>query len=286
MGTPLSLLRTTSSSLQKDRGLSTKSWIGIWRFFVVYQWKKRLVGVPMACGQRVPKRVRAAHKKECETCASAKAENIRQRMLRHNTRPEQKAAASVAAAKTSARRDIQLARVAKIHAWQKAHPEQVEAIWESARRAAKRSKMETWLRSTGVLTWGDARIRCEAKQKQVDFVSPDHKIWVEVDGYFHFFEPSKDRPRLSKVQERDAMLKDECLRRGDVTLIRLSGQCFRSSDGRMHPQWLQWLTAMLHSPQPGVWCAGGLYESAPWASSGCVILKLPTPSTTSSCPME
>jgi len=263
-----------------------KSLIGIWRCLVAYQWKNRVVGIPMACGQRVPKRQRAMHKRDCATCAAVKAENIRQRMIAHNTRPEQKAAASEAAQRTSSRRDIQLQRVARMHAWQREHPEQIEAIWESARRAGKKSKAEAWLRSEAILSWPDAQIRCGLKKKQVDFVSPDHKIWVEVDGFFHFHEASKTRKQLTKIQERDAMLRDEALRRGDVTLIRLSGQCFRSSDGRMHREWLEWLTATLRSPVPGVWCAGALYESVQWASAGCTILKSPTQNTTLCCPTE
>jgi hypothetical protein len=163
-------------------------------------------------------------------------------------------------------------------------------IVQKMQKATKGSKAEAWIRSSGVLIWEEARIFCAAtnKQKQVDFVSPDRKIWVEVDGFWHFFPGNPENHlhvcALQKRQSRDAMLNEEALRRGNVMLIRLSGQCFRSSDGKMVEDWLDWLTAMLRSPQPGVWCCGGLYESVPWASSKCVILRSPIPSTTSFCP--
>jgi hypothetical protein len=153
------------------------------------------------------------------------------------------------------------------------------------------SKAEHWLRKSGVLTWDGMQVQCLTEsgreRKQVDFVSPDHKIWVEVDGFFHFFElaPRKLRkPSLVYVQARDAMLNEEARHRGDVMLIRLSGNCFKTANGKMRDGWLTWFIAMLHSPVPGVWCAGALYESVPWARSGCVILKSLTPSTTFSSP--
>jgi hypothetical protein len=156
-------------------------------------------------------------------------------------------------------------------------------------KRGNRSLMEEWLRSSGTLTWPDAQIRCLMdERKQVDLVSPDHKIWVEVDGVHHFF-PITATPewqaRLAKTQLRDAMLKDEALRRGNVTLIRLSMECFKTCKSKeMKAHWLDLLNQILQSPSPGVWCFGALYESVPWASAGCMILKSPTLSITSCSP--
>ena len=119
-------------------------------------------------------------------------------------------------------------------------------------------------------------------------VSPDGRVWIEVDGYWHFFghknvkdqRPSRQIDRLAVVQAKDAMLNQEARDRG-VCLLRIATSCFYSKSGRMKETWLAWLTAMLRSPMPGVFCAGELYESAPWASSGCTIWKSPTHATTS-----
>lgn len=165
-------------------------------------------------------------------------------------------------------------------------PEGFAVKMKKAWSAQKGSKAEAWLRSSGALIWEEAQISCGMERKQVDFVSPDHRIWVEVDGTFHFKEISESRLQLAKVQARDAMLNEEAIRRGDVTLIRLAMTCFDGASGQMKSDWLTWLTKTLHSPQPGVWCAGELYESVPWANEKCSILKSPTPNTTSCCPTE
>ncbi|MBA3353501.1 MAG: hypothetical protein H0U23_13980 [Blastocatellia bacterium] len=199
--------------------------------------------------------------------------------------------------------------------WQLAHPEEVKEhnqklverakLWREAnpeiwatnlalfvqtprhrKDGGIHSKAERWLKKN-LLTWPSAQISCENTRKQVDFVSPDHKVMIEVDGGYHFFPIAKGRKktaeeRLAYAQERDKILNDEVTRRGDVCLIRLSARCFRTSDGRMKKDWLDWLTQMLLSSQPGVWCCGELYESVPWASEGCTILRSPIQSTTSS----
>jgi hypothetical protein len=173
--------------------------------------------------------------------------------------------------------------------WRENNPEKFHRNMEKARKAVKLSKMESWLRNSGTLTWEPTQIRCGSERKQVDFVSPDHKIWVEVDGSFHFveFTPKKStKASLAVVQARDAMLNQECLKRQDVTLIRLDMNCFCGRDRRLKPKWLQWLSAMLLSPQPGIWCCGELYESVPWAQGTCTILKSPTPNTTFCSPTE
>lgn len=181
-------------------------------------------------------------------------------------------------------RDIQ-ARVEGSRRWRSRHPEVFKANLERARSHRKTSKMETWLRTSGTLPWPSAQIRCGDQRKQVDFVSPDHKIWVEVDGSFHFvdFAPKKSaKASLANVQARDAMLNREARARGNVTLIRMDASCFCGRERRLTSAWAEWLIAMLRSPVPGIWCCGKSYKSVPWDHEGCTILKLLTPSTTSS----
>lgn len=250
------------------------------------------IGIEMVCGVSVPRRSVGKHKIVCGVCGIQKRTNIQERMNKHNTRPEQKAAASKAARKTSARRDIQLQRAAKLKVWQDSHPEELKKNIEAAQKeAGKRSRNEVGLRK--MLGWEDAQIVCGTERKQIDFISPDGKIWIEVDGYWHFFShknvkdqrPSRKIDRLPIVQARDAMLNVEARKRG-VTLIRLAGACFWTSSGRLKDECQEWLTAMLQSPIPGVYCVGALYDTVPWASEGCTILKLTTQNTTSSCLME
>lgn len=112
------------------------------------------------------------------------------------------------------------------------------------------------------------------------------KIWIEVDGFYHFFEHPKSMKsgnfQLPVVKERDAMLKEECLRRKNITLIRVDMSCFHSSTARMETKWWDLFQSMLQSPKPGVWCLGEFYEQCQWASSGVTILKSPAQPTTSS----
>lgn len=191
---------------------------------------------------------------------------------------------SATARRTSARPDIQASRAAALRRWREANPdlfaEAVAALERSSRSTS--SKMERWLRRE--LGWPAGRVPCLGTAKLVDFVSGD--VWVEVDGFYHFFQaPSRRRPRhLADVQARDRALNAEASRRGSVTLLRLSMECFASSTGAMKPAWLETMRAMLRSPTPGVWCLGALYESCPWASAGCTILRSPATPTTSSCP--
>ena len=129
--------------------------------------------------------------------------------------------------------------------WREGHPEEfaqnTRKMYETPRKSRKDgspfSKAEDWFRKSKALVWEEAQIRCGEERKQVDFVSPDHKTWVEVDGFFHFFEFRKGKS-LGRIQFRDAMLRDEATKRGDVMLIRLEGSCFHGPTGKMYDEWL------------------------------------------------
>jgi hypothetical protein len=222
-----------------------------------------------------------SHQRECTQCESIKRANIKSKNLKTNQSDGHRVASSKTARLTSARPEIQAARAENLRKWREANPEAFAKCVEAAMRSPKRSKMETWLRLQ--LGWDMARIRCKKTkiQKQVDLVKG--KVWIEVDGFYHFLEnPHVGRKQtLQDVQQRDLLLKNEAIRRGDITLLRLGMECFASSTGAMKLEWYQLLQDMLASPIPGVWCFGKLYESCPWASEGCTILKSPHPPTTS-----
>jgi hypothetical protein len=141
--------------------------------------------------------------------------------------------------------------------------------------------MEKWLQMQ--LGWEMSRIRCGKDRKQVDLVKGN--IWIEADGFYHFNENphGKKRP-LVIVQQRDAMLNKEAIRRKNVMLLRLGMDCFASSTGAMKIEWWEIVQHMLQFPIPGVWCLGKLYELCPWVNDKCMILKLPQLPIIFSCP--
>lgn len=240
------------------------------------------------------KRAMKWHQSVCAACDSIKRQNIKERQAKVNNDSIHKAAASKAARLTAQRPEIISQRSANLAKWRKENPEKFSECVKAAQAAAKgRSKAELWVGSYLGDMWRDSQIFCRAanSNKQVDFVCG--KIWIEIDGFWHFNEtkrvkdlrPSRLKQTLEARQYRDAILKDEALRRGDIMLLRFSVECFYRN-GEMKPEWLQCLIAMLQSPKPGIWCHGKLYESPPWAKEGCTILKYPTPSTISCCPVE
>lgn len=250
----------------------------------------RIDGVSVRCGLRVKKRKRSEHQQACPECLAIKAVNIKKRMERHNRSDEQRKRASETAKRTSARPEIQAARAALLRKWREENPEAFSKCTAAAQASPKRSKPEAWLRENLLLGWPQGQIRCGEERKQVDFIS--ESVWVEVDGFFHFFEvkrirdtrPSRLKRTLAVVQGRDAMLNQEARSRG-ICLIRVGVDCF-ARDGALRDEWKRTFTAMLHSMPPGVWCLGRLYEPVLWAQDGCTILKFPTLNTTTFSPTE
>lgn len=235
-------------------------------------------------------RERENHQKTCESCIAIKKENIKAKNLKTNQSESHRKASSITARITSARPEIQQQRAERLKKWRKENPEKFAKCTEAAQRSSKKSRMEAWLRMQ--INWKGKKIRCKKrpnkKWKQVDFVKG--KIWIEVDGFYHFFEHPKNveskKFRLPTVQQRDEMLLEECIRRKDVMLIRLDMTCFHSSTGRMKTQWWTLLQSMLISVTLGIYCLGELYESCPWAKNKCTIWKSPVQPTTLYCPTE
>lgn len=214
------------------------------------------------------------HQSDCDNCLLIKKENIKLRQLKHNQSQEQRLASSQSAINTSKRPDILLKRTENLKKWREENPEALDAIFRSGQLSSKKSKLEMWVKNNLLKDgWSPQRIECNQDRKYVDFVNG--KIWIEIDGPFHFYEMFHSRP-LKNVQTRDELLKNECLRRQDVTLIHIDFKCFHRT-GRMKDEWQQIFMQMLRLNQPGVWCLGELYELTPWAKDGCMILKSPIP---------
>ena len=229
----------------------------------------------------------AEHHRTCPKCTEIKKHNIKVRMEKlnlENQAPERKAIFSETAKKTSARKEVQEARAAQLKRWRDNNPEKFAESIYKAQKAPKKSRMEMWLRNT--LAWEPSYVCCGQDRKYVDLAH--EKTWIEVDGCFHFWQIKRKRSRrshnLQSVQNRDAMLKDEALRRGDIMLVRLSLSLFRRKTGEMLSEWFTTLQTMLQSPIPGVWCLGEYYELCPWANDNVTILKSPSQLTTSFFP--
>lgn len=220
------------------------------------------------------------HHQACEECTVLKKKNIVARQIKHNQRPEQRAIASKTAKITSARPEIKYARYLNLEKWAKANPEQHRNnLLKGLVSIKNKSKMENWLRESGTLTWSDGKISCaNSRLKIVDFVKD--KIWIEIDGFYHFFDPKhtfleKGITSLERCYQADERLKNEALKRGDVMLLRFSMECFVAYSGRMKDECITWMNQMIQNPKPGIWCVGKLYESTPWTKDKCTILKLP-----------
>lgn len=247
-------------------------------------WKKSLEMYLSRCGAEFRTTLeRDDHLRTCDICTEIKKQNIQARMEKlnlDNLSPERKKIFSDTARKTSTRPDLLIKRAENLKKWREENPEKFAKSIEAAWKGQKLSLMETWLKNQ--IGWDSERIRCGKDQKQVDFVKDN--IWIEVDGYFHFFEHksnSENQYRLPTVQARDKMLNEECTKRGNVMLLRLSMECFHSSTGAMRLEIWDWVQTMLRSPIPGIWCLGKLYESCPWVDATCSILKLPIQPTIS-----
>ena len=181
-------------------------------------WKKTPKTYSTRCGVEFHlQRERDEHLRFCPICTDIKKQNIQLRMEilnKENLSPERKKIFSETAKKTAQRPEIIAQRANNLKKWREANPEKFAKITEAAWKSPKKSRMENWLREQ--LKWNSERIRCGEERKQVDFVKD--KIWIEVDGFYHFFEHSSNSEnqfRLLKVQKRDKMLNEECVKRGD-----------------------------------------------------------------------
>ena len=111
-----------------------------------------------------------------------------EKLNKDNLHPDRKKKFSESARKTSARPEIQAARAANLKQWREENPEKFAKCTEAAWKSPKLSRMENWLRNQ--LDWKSERVRCGVDRKSVDFVNG--MIWIEVDGFYHFFEHSKN----------------------------------------------------------------------------------------------
>jgi very-short-patch-repair endonuclease len=176
--------------------------------------------------------------------------------------------ASDTAKKTSARRDIQLQRVAKIHAWQKANPEvfydkcisKALCTWHSE---PEKLLFEILSQKTDYNFRLNQTVKSDtfpnkSKRRQVDMGDRERRVYVEYDGQLHFRETKLKQ--LENVRVKDTAL-DEHIEKHGWVLIRVGYDQFsyRKSDYGFKPECLAKIDEILNDPKPGVHRIGSVY---------------------------
>jgi hypothetical protein len=182
--------------------------------------------------------------------------------------------ASDTAKKTSARRDIQLQRVARIHAWQKANPEEhykkcilnMLDSWHSKpenelfnmlkERSKYNFKQNQFLKSNTFIT--------NTKRKQIDIADHGNRMYIEFDGVFHFKQTTlRQLGSLETTQLKDKLLDDFIIDNG-FTLIRVSFDQFsyKKSDYGFSKKCIDRIFEILEQQISGVYYIGEAYATS------------------------
>jgi hypothetical protein len=175
--------------------------------------------------------------------------------------------ASDTAKKTSARRDIQLQRVARIHAWQKANPDKfakiINKLTSSWSSKPEKSLYQEMIKRTQFKFKRHRKIRSEKflsfyKQKDVDIGDSDKHVYIEYDGPFHFKQTKLNQ--LENIQEKDRLLDEHIIQKNWI-LIRVGYDQFsyRKSDYGFKQECLAKIDKILMELNPGVYKIGDVY---------------------------
>ena len=177
--------------------------------------------------------------------------------------------ASETAKKTSARREIQLERVGRIHAWQKANPQEFYDKCINKMLNVYNSKPESLLYDIikdypNYNLKRHRKIRSDKfkpyKQRDIDIGDADRHLFIEYDGPLHFKQTSLNQ--LDEVREKDILLNNH-ITDHNWTLIRIGHDQFsyRKSDYGFKKECLDILFSILDTPTSGVHYIGKVYEN-------------------------
>lgn len=236
------------------------------------------------CGQKFEIRIDLKmHHKNCLECLKIKQSNIQERQNKLNKSEKQRQKSSIAAKRTSSRPDIIEKRSQALKKWRDANPEVLRQNLSKGQTSIKnRPRAEFWFRKN-YADFPEKKVLCIDIRKMIDIVTDDG-LWVEIDGFFHFFAvksnskyPSRHN-RLQNIQDRDRKAVEQA-KIDKRCFIRLSMDCFVRRTGELKEIWKPIVQDLINKKPPGVWCLGKLYEYAPWAKDGCTILKFPITST-------
>lgn len=181
------------------------------------------------------------------------------------------------AKKTSARRDIQLERAARIHVWQKNNPQEFYDKCISKALNCWNSKPESLLYKIIVARTDynfrrHQRVKSEyfistTKEKEVDIGDKSKRVYIEFDGPLHFKDTTLHK--LDIIHTKDKLLDDHITRHGWV-LIRVGSDQFsyRKSDYGFKKECIDKIFGILDSPTPGVHYIGEVYDEYYFSKTG------------------
>jgi hypothetical protein len=174
--------------------------------------------------------------------------------------------ASETAKKTSARIDIQKSRAANLKRWRDSHRKEFLAITSKLLVSKKKTKPEIyidrWLISNyeGMFKYSQffysKKFNTISGKKQVDFLSLDRNIIIEIDGPLHFRESLES---FKKIREKDVALSIYSILK-QKTLIRVSYDCWAQSTGGFSNATLDRISSIIDSPLPGVHFVGKIWN--------------------------
>jgi very-short-patch-repair endonuclease len=191
-----------------------------------------------------------------------------------NKREDSRERASVAAKKTSARKDIQNKRAAVLKDWRDNNPEEfrekcVMSLINSPKKQVNKSKVEQILFALLSEKWEfkrNVRLYCprvfvtnKTGTKEVDLYSESEKIIVEFDGPSHF-KALYGEARLGRSVSRDLELLEYCLE-NKIILARLDDTTFvwRRHNSRFVDGVIETLFEILDKKEVGIYYFGGHY---------------------------
>jgi len=187
-----------------------------------------------------------------------------------NKREDFRKRASETAIKTSARKDIQKQRAARLKEWRDSNPEQFEKCWKTMVDAPiNNTKPERWMKLWLQEQYPDQfkysqfiyskHMPTKSHKKQIDFIGFDGFVWIELDGPLHFKQGFAKRIDLRYVQEKDMHTNLLATERHKI-LIRISYDQWVQSTGRIKGECLKEVKRIIGQKIPGVYKIGREYD--------------------------
>ena len=179
---------------------------------------------------------------------------------------------SETAKKTSARKDIIENRSANLKRWRDNNKtvfiKNSLKLVVSCKKTKPEISLDKWLISnyTGMFKYSQffysKTFKTISNKKQLDFLSLDKSLAIEIDGPLHFIET--DLYDLKKIREKDHALSAYCIEYNKV-LIRISYDCWAQSTGNISNKTLEKIKEIIESPTPGVHFIGKSWNGAEYS---------------------
>lgn len=170
---------------------------------------------------------------------------------------------------TSARPEIQKVRAERLKRWRDKNPEVFyEKCTSKAFASAKRkTKPEKWFHKyidenlqMYNLQYSQSlyseKFKTKSNRKQIDFMSKNRKIWIEIDGPLHF---KKDYYQYLEIKRKDSIVDDIAKTKG-IVLVRVSFDQWNQKTGQFNQSALDQIRKILENNKPGIYRIGKEYE--------------------------